>query len=72
MAVGRLRKERTMERGNGEEAVCAGLGGDWLEKWGELALILEIKRQTAGEYGWGCLGEELGLVGLWGKEMVEG
>jgi hypothetical protein len=32
MAVGRLRKERTMERGNGEEVVCAGLGGDWLEK----------------------------------------
>lgn len=48
MAAGRLRKERMMERGNGQEAVCVGLGGDWLEKWGELALILEIKRQKAG------------------------
>jgi len=65
-AVGRLRKERTMERGNGEEAVCAGLGGDWLEKWGELALILEIKRQTSGRVWLGlyCGGAGVGwLVG---------
>jgi len=55
-----------MERGNGEEAVCAGLGGDWLEKWGELALILEIKRQTSGRVWLGlyCGGAGVGwLVG---------
>ena len=40
--------------------MCAGLGGDWLEKWGELALILEIKRQTVGRVwlglSWGGVG----------------